>query len=70
MTDRTRPVEPTAETTPDTDLDTDPAAATDDARRAALAKLGALAAWTSPAMLTLLLSPRASAESGPPGPPG
>ena len=34
-------------------------------RRAALAKLGALAAWTPPVMMTLLLSPRASAESVP-----
>ena len=37
----------------------------DAERRAALAKLGALAAWTPPIMMTLLLSPRAAAESVP-----
>lgn len=35
-------------------------------RRAALAKLGALGAWTAPVMLTLLASQRASAVSPPP----
>jgi len=47
-------------------------AATDDvdaARRAALATLGALAAWTPPTIMTLLLSSRASAESTVPLPP-
>jgi len=45
---------------------TDALADTD--RRAALAKLGALAAWTAPAMLTLTLTPRTSAASeGMPG---
>lgn len=43
--------------------------AADDARRDALAKLGALAAWTAPVMLTLTLTPRTSAAS-PPGLPG
>ncbi len=48
---------------PDTDLD--------PARRAALEKLGALAAYTPPALLTLLLSNRATAQSlgSPPPPP-
>ncbi|WP_295435425.1 hypothetical protein [uncultured Thiodictyon sp.] len=50
--------------------DATPAAAapTDAERRAALRTLGALAALTPPAVLTLLLSPRASAASvgGPP----
>lgn len=41
--------------------------ATDAARRDALRKLAALGAWTAPVILTtLLVSPRASAESGPP----
>lgn len=35
----------------------------DSERRAALARLGALAAWTAPTMLTLMLSTRASAQS-------
>lgn len=43
---------------------------TDAERRAALAKLGALAAWTAPTLLTLMISPRASAFSYPPDPPG
>jgi hypothetical protein len=41
----------------------------DAERRAALAKLGGLAAWTAPTMLTLLVSKRASAESFPDLPP-
>lgn len=64
--------------TPDTSIRTDPTipdsgdtppdrlGETD--RRAALTKLGALAAWTAPTTLTLLLSPRRSAAS-PDGPP-
>ncbi|MCU0842537.1 MAG: hypothetical protein MUC79_12585 [Thiobacillaceae bacterium] len=44
-------------------------AATDTERRAALAKLGTLAAWTAPTLMTLLISPRAVAEYLP-GPPG
>lgn len=40
----------------------------DDERRAALAKLGLLAAYTAPAVVTLMVSRRASAESLP-GPP-
>lgn len=60
-----------------TSADRDPAAGptpelappTDAARRDALAKLGALAAWTAPVMLTLTLTPRTSAAS-PPGLPG
>ena len=55
----------------------DPTRADDDAgmspddreRRAALAKLGALGAWTAPTVLTLLASRRASAESLPGTPP-
>lgn len=41
-------------------------------RRAVLEKLGTLAAWTPPVMLTLMLSPRDSAASAgaPPPPPG
>ncbi|MBK1644079.1 hypothetical protein CKO25_05315 [Thiocapsa imhoffii] len=39
-------------------------------RRAALAKLGTLAAWTAPVMLTMTLPKRASAFSQPPGGPG
>jgi len=35
----------------------------DAERRAALERLGAMAAWTAPAVLTLLVSPRASAMS-------
>lgn len=38
-------------------------------RRAALAKLGTLAAWTAPTLFTLVISQRTSAESLP-GPPG
>ncbi len=36
---------------------------TDPERRAALAKLGRLAAWTAPTLLTLVVSQRASAAS-------
>ncbi|MBK1646361.1 hypothetical protein CKO25_17260 [Thiocapsa imhoffii] len=36
---------------------------TDRDRRAALTKLGALAAWTAPVMLTLTLTPRTSAAT-------
>ena len=43
---------PTADATPE-----------DAERRAALERLGAMAAWTAPAVLTLLVSPRASAVS-------
>ena len=43
---------------------TTPDATPEDAeRRAALERLGAMAAWTAPAVLTLLVSPRASAMS-------
>ncbi|EGV17920.1 hypothetical protein [Thiocapsa marina] len=35
----------------------------DPERRAALARLGALAAWTAPAMLTLVTSARAAPDS-------
>ncbi len=38
-------------------------------RREALMKLGVFAAYTAPAMLTLLVSKKASADSFPPGPP-
>jgi hypothetical protein len=37
----------------------DPDTPSDAERRAALAKLGALAAWTAPTMLTLMTSARA-----------
>lgn len=52
--------------------DRDPAAnPPDDAeRRAALAKLGALAAWTAPVMLTLVTSARADFGSPPHCDPG
>ncbi|MCC7278880.1 MAG: hypothetical protein IT487_11275 [Chromatiaceae bacterium] len=36
---------------------------TNPERRAALAKLGRLAAWTAPTLLTLVVSPRESAAS-------
>ena len=42
-----------------------PTDTTDAARRDALRKLAALGAWTAPVILTLLVSPRASAESLP-----
>jgi len=41
----------------------DPLNAIDDGRRDVLQKLGKLVAYTPPAMLTLLLSQRASAQS-------
>lgn len=37
-------------------------------RRAAIAKLGRMAALSTPALMTLLMSDRASAESPPPDP--
>jgi hypothetical protein len=46
------PATPAADATPE-----------DAERRAALERLGAMAAWTAPAVLTLLVSPRASAAS-------
>lgn len=52
-------------------LTSDPTAELDSPeRRAALEKLAVLSAWTAPAMLTLLRSKRASANSLPPGTPG
>jgi hypothetical protein len=47
----------------------DPDIPTDAERRAALAKLGALAAWTAPTMLTLMTSARAD-DFGSPCRPG
>ncbi len=67
-------MKPTPDTSTHTDPtipesgDTPPDRLGDTDRRAALAKLGALAAWTAPITLTLLLSPRRSAAS-PEGPP-
>ena len=55
------PITPRPPSTPETD----PMPADPD-RREALAKL---TAWTAPILLTLLLSPRASATSVPPDPP-
>ena len=47
----------------------DEACAADGARRrAAIAKLGRMAALSTPALMTLLMSDRASAESPPPDP--
>ena len=46
------PTTPAADATPE-----------DAERRAALERLGAMAAWTAPAVLTLLVSPRAWAAS-------
>ena len=64
---------------PDTDptlpasAEPEPAATLAD-RRAALKKLGKLAVWTTPTLMVLTLSPRASARSCggslPPCPPG
>lgn len=48
-----------------TDRDT-PTEVNDAERRAVLAKLGALAAWTAPATLTLLTSARADGFGSPP----
>jgi hypothetical protein len=42
----------------------------DNERRAALRKLGGLAAWTAPVTVTLMVTPRAQAISSPPPPPG
>lgn len=42
---------------------------TDAERRVILARLGKMAALTPPAVVTLLISTRASAESPPPDPP-
>jgi len=50
-------------TTTPPDGDPRPRLPDDAERRAALAKLGALAAWTAPTLLTLLASRRASAAS-------
>ena len=57
---------PSDQPTPDTP---DLARPTDAERRAALAKLGKLAALTPPTIMTLLLSARASAISPPPDDP-
>lgn len=67
-----RPMNTTDDSTGHPKPDT-PLATTDDnarlvERRAALAKLGTLAAWTAPTLLTLVVSQRTSAESLP-GPP-
>lgn len=43
----------------------DPDTPSDAERRAALAKLGALAAWTAPVMLTLVTSARADEFGSP-----
>lgn len=45
-----------------------PDCAQDGGRRAVMARLGRMAAVTAPAMITLLMSTRASAESPPPDP--
>ena len=51
---------PNDDPTPPQPATDDPAAdMIDPGRRAALARLGALAAWTAPAMLTLVASARA-----------
>jgi hypothetical protein len=69
MSDRPESQSPSASTAPETDAT--PAPPPNDAeRRAALAKLGALAAWTTPAMLTLLTSARAQDFGSPCLPPG
>mgnify|MGYP003604785238 CR=1 FL=1 len=55
---------PNDDPTPPQPATDDPAAdMTDPGRRAALARLGALAAWTAPAMLTLVASARAAPNS-------
>jgi hypothetical protein len=54
------PANPATPPTPDT------AAPTDADRREALRKLGVMAALTPPSVMTLLMSRRASADSGPP----
>jgi hypothetical protein len=54
----------------DAPKDLEELATPDEERRAALEKLGKLAAFTPPTLLTLLLSERATAQSlGPPPPP-
>lgn len=58
------PATPPAAATP-----ADAAPLTDADRRAALRKLGALAAWTAPVMLTLTTSVRAQDFGSPPPPP-
>ncbi len=55
------PATPPAAATP-----ADPAPLTDADRRAALRKLGTLAAWTAPVMLTLTTSVRAQDFGSPP----
>ena len=69
--------QPTLPPTSTADRDLPLAPPEDAERRAALARLGVLAAWTAPAMLTLLVSRRASAGLStqeepcfPPPPPG
>jgi hypothetical protein len=64
MSDRPESQSPSESATPETDAT--PAPLSDAERRAALAKLGALAAWTTPAMLTLVTSARAAGGSTPP----
>ncbi len=48
----------------------DPAHLNDADRREALRKLGALAAWTAPVMLTLMTSARGADDFGSPTRPG
>ena len=55
---------PNDDPTPPQPATVDPASdMTDPGRRAALARLGVLAAWTAPAMLTLVASARAAPNS-------
>ncbi|MFB1490468.1 MULTISPECIES: hypothetical protein [unclassified Thiocapsa] len=55
---------PNEDPTPSLPATDDPAPdMTDPERRAALAKLGALAAWTAPTMLSLVATPRSAAAS-------
>lgn len=51
-------------------LDPSAPSLSDTARREALRKLGRLAAWTAPTMLTLMVSARADDSFGSPGRPG
>ena len=61
-TDDPTPAQPATDT-PAPDL-------TNPERRAALSKLGTLAAWTAPTLVTLLVSPRAVGNGSiPPDPP-
>jgi len=62
MNDTPSTTPPVATADPSAAADLTPTAAE---RRAALRKLGALAALTPPTIMTLLLSPRAAAESPP-----